>query len=234
MTDYWVPAHAINHDWFVLRNRHLDPRCTECHTVGFRSGDTPDTCYGCHQPAYEATTMPPHEGFPTDCATCHTDAGWVPSTFNHSWALTGAHARIPCSSCHGGSPPVYAGTPTTCVGCHRAQYDASAYPGHGTFPTTCADCHSTEAWRPALEGSHPESRFPIGGGPHRGYECLDCHNPALGSSARGMNTDCVNCHDGGVHSRARMDSVHREEASGYPFGTTSVNFCLDCHPSGRH
>jgi hypothetical protein len=106
-------------------------------------------------------------------------------------------------------------------------------PSHATsgYPTTCIDCHSTAAWQPALEGGHPDDQFRISGGPHEGYECLDCHDPALGSSADGMNTDCVGCHEG-KHERSKMDREH-DEVGDYPFGTTSVNFCLDCHPDGR-
>ncbi len=229
--DAWVPAVAINHEWFVLQNAHAELDCNRCHTVGYRPGDTPNTCVGCHQSDYDNATMPPHDGYPTDCAQCHDDAAWRPSTFDHSWPLDGAHAATACSSCHVGSPPVYAGTPRDCVGCHRADYDSSPYPGHGSFPTTCDTCHTTTAWTPALEAAHPESRFPIQREPHD-YACLDCHNPDLGPSTGGMNTDCIGCHTG-EHSRSRMDSKHREVRD-YPTGTSSVNFCLECHPNGRN
>lgn len=232
VVEAWVPAQAVQHDWFVLRNRHAEQRCSACHTVGYAPGDTPSTCEGCHRDDYDAATMPPHAGYPLACADCHTDAGWRPSTFAHPWTLDGAHARTPCASCHLGDPPTYRGTPTECVGCHREDYDSSPYPGHTTFPTTCATCHTTTAWRPALEGGHPEASFPIAGGPHDPFECLDCHDPARGSSLDGMNTDCIGCHTG-EHSRASVDADHRE-VSGYPLGTSSVNYCLDCHPNGRN
>jgi hypothetical protein len=230
--DDWVPAAAIVHEWFVLRNRHADPaiRCADCHTVGFRPGDTPDTCDGCHHERYLGASAPPHAGMPTDCASCHTDAGWVPSTFVHGWTLDGAHAATPCASCHVGSPPVYAGTPTECIGCHRADYESSPYPRHATFRTTCLDCHTTAAWRPAL--GHPEGRFPISRGAHSDFACADCHDEALGSPSMGMNTDCIGCHTG-EHSRARVDDQHRE-VRGYPVGDPNPHFCLDCHPDGRH
>jgi hypothetical protein len=229
----WVPALPLDHEWFVLRNRHAEIRCADCHTVGYREGDTPTACVGCHRADYDMAEMPPHANYPTDCASCHTDAGWVPSTFSHPWPLTGAHELAACTSCHTGEPPTWAGLPRECVGCHRDDYDMSPYPGHETFPTTCADCHSTTGWTPALEGAHPEDRFPVQNGPHQPFECTSCHDPARGTSVAGMNTDCVGCHHEGVHSRARMDDKHREEPD-YPFETTSVNFCLDCHPDGRN
>jgi hypothetical protein len=228
--DAWVPAVAINHDWFVLQNRHAEAACVDCHTVGFRPGDTPNTCVGCHQEDYDMATMPPHAGYPTDCAQCHDDAGWSPSIFAHSWPLDGAHAARPCMDCHMGDPPVYEGTPRECVGCHREDYDTSPYPGHDAFPTTCVDCHTTTAWTPALEAAHPNDRFPLG--EKHDYPCLDCHNPDLGPSTGGMNTDCVGCHEG-EHTRDRMDREHNEEPD-YPTGPAPPNFCLDCHPDGRH
>lgn len=229
-TDAWVPAVAIQHDWFVLRNRHAEIPCTDCHTGGFAHGATPNTCYGCHQADYETAMMPPHQGYPTDCATCHTDAGWRPSTFAHPWPLDGAHTLIECAACHTGDPPQWAGIPRDCVGCHRADYDTSPYEGHSTFPTTCADCHTTTAWTPALDGAHPEADFPIARGKHRGIECTQCHDPALGPSTDGMNTDCVGCHTG-EHARSRTDRQH-DEVRDYPTGPAPPNFCLDCHPDG--
>ena len=227
----WVPAQAIEHDWFVIANAHVGVQCTACHTTGFAPGDTPRECVGCHLADYEGTTMPPHAGggISTDCASCHTDAGWRPSTFTHPWPLDGAHLRATCGACHG-EPPTYRGTPTQCVDCHRADYDSSPHPGHSTFPTTCADCHTTSGWTPALGGAHPEGRFPITSGPHSRFGCLDCHDPSLGSSTGGMNTDCVGCHTG---EHANEDSGHRE-VRGYPTGPDrSPHFCLDCHPNGR-
>ncbi|MGE0784486.1 MAG: cytochrome c3 family protein [Sandaracinaceae bacterium] len=230
--DAWIPATPINHEWFVLANRHAELSCTECHAVGFGPDQTPSQCEGCHRPEYDAAMMPPHAGYPTDCASCHTDAGWRPSTFVHSFTLDGAHALISCATCHTGEPPRYMGLPTDCVGCHRADYDMSPYPSHQTFPTTCMDCHTTTAWTPALEGAHPNDRFRISGGSHGGYECTQCHNASLGPSTMGMNCDCVGCHEG-EHTRARMDGKHRE-VRGYPAGDAAPSFCLDCHPDGRN
>ncbi len=232
MQDAWRPAVPVQHDWFVLQNRHLDPACTDCHTAGFAEGQTPNTCVGCHQPDYDMASMPPHAGYPTDCATCHSDAGWRPSTFNHPWPLDGAHLLIGCASCHAGDPPQWEGIARDCVGCHREDYDNSPYMGHQTFPTTCATCHTTTAWTPALEGAHPDDRFRISGGAHEGYQCMDCHNPDLGSSAMGANCDCVGCHEG-EHTRANADRDHREVRD-YPTGAAPPNFCLDCHPDGRN
>lgn len=226
----WIPAVAQNHDQFPLNNRHAEIACSSCHTVGFGPGETPNTCVGCHRANYDTATMPPHAGYPTDCASCHDDAGWSPSTFVHPWPLDGAHATTSCFTCHTGDPPQYAGVPRQCVGCHQSDYDTSPYPGHSAFPTACQDCHTTNAWRPALEGAHPEGQFPINAGPHGDVGCTECHDPARGSSAMGMNTNCTGCHE---HRLDRSREQHLE-VNTYPASPTTANFCLDCHPNGRN
>jgi hypothetical protein len=112
-------------------------------------------CYGCHAADYRSVRHPPHERVrPTTCAVCHLERAWKPEQRNHPWQLTGAHATTDCFACHVGTPPLFANTPTACVGCHRADYDRSEYPGHDRFALTCADCHSTKAWRPAQKPTH--------------------------------------------------------------------------------
>ena len=73
VTEAWIPALALQHDWFLLQNRHAEIPCVDCHTVGFRSGDTPTECVGCHRADYDGAMAPP----PTDCASCHSEAGCV-------------------------------------------------------------------------------------------------------------------------------------------------------------
>jgi hypothetical protein len=108
-----------------------------------------------------------------------------------------------------------------CVACHLGDSP------HDDGRTACGDCHSTTAWLPALEGAHPEDRFPIARGAHSGIECVECHDPSLGSSSGGENTNCVRCHD-----RSRADDQHQEEP-GYAWDDGNAHFCLRCHPSGR-
>ena len=199
--------------------------------VEVRSSD----CVVCHAADVQHALNPPHEGFPDTCGTCHSSDAWMPASFMHPWPLNGAHAMVDdCTSCHVGDPPVYAGTPTVCVGCHQSDYDNSPFPGHSEFPTTCENCHTTTAWTPAVGGNHPEGDFPIQAGPHSKYrdDCVSCHNPDLGSPVDGENADSVGCHDG-QHTRARMDPKH-DEVGGYPSATEfpSPNFCLDCHADG--
>lgn len=76
----WHPD-VLHHDW-ELTGAHAadDVECFDCH-VGSPPvyEGTPDTCVGCHRDD-ELHTFPAHHTFGTDCASCHTSAGWRPST----------------------------------------------------------------------------------------------------------------------------------------------------------
>ncbi len=204
----WRPAQAIRHDWWPLRNRHLEQACAACHASGYTSRSTPRACEDCHRGDYDAAIAPPHVGYPTDCAQCHDDAGWRPSTFMHPWPLQGAHLRISCFDCHWGDPPTYAGTPRDCAGCHEADYNRTTRPPHAAsaLPTDCTTCHTTEAWVPSTF-AHPWTLD----GAHAGAACVSCHTGTPPRYA-GTPTRCVDCHD----------------PSPDPGHTTSTA-CADCH-----
>jgi hypothetical protein len=303
-TQGWSPAQVQDHFWWPLQNKHVGPACTDCHTTGFRQGDTPTDCQGCHRKDYDNATNPKHNGFPLDCKMCHTDTGFQPSTYKHPWPLDGLHATTACNLCHTGDPPryantptgcadchqkdadgaaspihkglsttctdchtpagwkpssyvhpwplqgkhvlvacvachagptpVYKGTPTDCYACHKAESDASTFPGHATFPHTCLDCHQLSGWSPAITGPHPEAKFAITTGIHAapGIGCQDCHVLAKGVSSGGANTDCIHCHLGD-HIVPDIDAKHLQLAvPNYPTGLVSTNYCLTCHPTG--
>jgi hypothetical protein len=229
----WKPATEFKHPWPLL-GAHSKLACEGCH-VGNPpkfAGTSPE-CVSCHKADFDgAVATGGHQNTITVCETCHNTHAWKPAAqFQHPFPLTGAHTGTPCASCHVGNPPVYKGTPQDCVGCHQADYDASPYPGHQTFPTTCTSCHTTSAWKPASGTGHPESSFPITSGAHKNYACNECHNQSLGANGKG-NADCVGCHTG-AHTRSKMDNKH-SGVKNYPKGTAPPNFCLDCHPKGKH
>lgn len=194
--------------------------CSSEHDPAVMSVSASD-CNVCHNPEYQAATLPPHVGiFPNECALCHTNDAWQPAIFEHESVAN-----------------------RECVLCHQANYDGTTMPSHaGLYPTTCDDCHGTVSWIPAIGGAHPESAFPLANGAHQGITCAQCHDPTRGSSAMGENTDCVGCHTG-EHSLGQMNDKHKEVnfyteyrdvddpgdvLSGGPA------FCLLCHPNGRN
>lgn len=107
-------------------------------------------CDSCHMTDFRAA--PKHVGQkPTKCAVCHESYAWHPQRVDHPfYALDGAHAKAACFDCHTGNPPLFGGTPKECVGCHRADFDRSRFPGHSSFPLTCEKCHSVSGWKPTL------------------------------------------------------------------------------------
>ncbi len=210
---------------FALTGAHLNVTCVECHSSGFTN--TPSECVACHQSDYASSLNPSHTALQlsTDCATCHSTApGWAPATFavhNNFYSLNGAHAAISsqCADCHFGN---YTNTPTTCVGCHQSDYNATNDPNHIQlqFPNQCASCHNENAWVPSTF-NHDNQYFPIYSGKHQGEwnQCADCHtNP--GNYAV---FTCTNC-----HTNPETNEEH-EDVSGYVYQSPA---CLACHPTG--
>lgn len=187
---HWSPARDFDHSQhFPLVEAHTHVTCVGCHTTGFEPGDTPTDCVGCHLDDYEGALEPSHDGYPLDCASCHSQTAFRPSTFDHDWPLRNAHARTACSNCHVGDPPRYQGTPRECVACHREDYERAINPSHEGFSTDCAGCHDDSSWR---GGTLEEHSWPLLGA-HASAMCSSCH---LGDPPiyLGTPTTCIGCH----------------------------------------
>ncbi len=218
-------------------------------------------CVGCHLDDFRAVRSPRHVGVkPTTCGVCHSQQAWSPSVVRHGWPLTGAHAEVPCFRCHDTTPPVFEGTPTACMRCHRADFDRSEFPGHARFPTACARCHGTAAWKPARRPAaappappatpaHPAVGAPrprpVGGATPAPPSREPQHPEARFPIRAGNHADieCRTCHDQGgamgrdntdcvqCHARSRYDRIHRRVRD-YPDGVASAHFCVTCHTRG--
>lgn len=148
----WKPAtFAIHNNYYVLAGAHVSiaNNCVSCHNGNYNS--TPNTCVGCHQQDYNQTTNPPHASaqFPTDCASCHTQNVWVPSTFNHDGQYfpiySGKHQGEwnLCSDCH--TTPTNYGL-FSCIDCHEHnQIDMNSehngVSGYTYNSLACYQCH---------------------------------------------------------------------------------------------
>lgn len=215
----------FNHDFFPLTFGHAINECNLCHNGNYTS--TPNTCNGCHMPDYTATTNPNHSAvqFPTNCAVCHNETAWAPSSFNHnSFPIVGAHTAITnCNDCHHGN---YTITPNTCAGCHMPDYDATTNPNHSTalFSTDCTICHTQSGWTPS-SFDHDAQYFPIYSGKHDGEwnSCTDCHT----NSGNYAIFSCVDCHE---HDNQTSVNNDHSGVSGYSYNS---NACLTCHPDGN-
>lgn len=198
----WSEASRLDHDRsnFPLRGAHQKVECKACHaTPRFR--ETPSDCVACHRAGDK------HQGtLGKGCATCHTDANWKATKFDHGrtrFVLRGGHAAPPrrCAECHRDLAS-FRPTPLACVSCHRKDDRHESQLGGA-----CEACHGDGAWR-AGRFDHAHARFALSGA-HVRVACKQCHaSPRFRDAPR----DCVGCH--------RKDDRHNAR-----FGES----CADCH-----
>ncbi len=256
----WAPSTFNHNTFYPLNGAHaaIANDCALCH-IGGNYTNTPNTCAGCHTPDYNATVNPNHVAaqFPTDCATCHSETAWAPSTFNHNtfYPLNGAHAAIAndCALCHVGGN--YTNTPNTCAGCHTPDYNAAVNPNHvaAQFPTDCATCHNETGWAPSsfdhntfypLIGAHAAiandcALCHVGGNyANTPNTCAGCHTPDYNGAtdpnhvAAQFPTDCAICHTQTAWAPSTFD-----HNTIYPFTGAHIaiaNDCALCHVGGNY
>lgn len=250
-TTAWRGSGFAHTTRFPLTGAHLAASCLGCHGDGVYAGKSAE-CASCHQVQYTATTRPPHgpSGIGTRCTDCHTTAAWPGATYNHdatAFPLTGAHRASTCDGCH--ADRVYRGKPSSCVSCHRPDYDAAKAPSHAGFPTECAACHATTTWTGGTF-DHATTAFPLtgahraagcqlchGDGVYRGKPstCASCHQadytattrPPHGSS--GIGTTCTSCHT----TAAWLPGTYDHSATAFPLtGAHTTATCAGCHADG--
>jgi predicted CXXCH cytochrome family protein len=217
-TSSWTMA-TFNHNntAFPLTGAHITVPCASCH-VNNNYTTLPTACYGCHQADFTGTTNPAHvaAGFPTDCTLCHTTTNWTTSTFNHAsvFPLVGAHAVLACAQCHTNNN--YTTLPTTCFGCHQADWNGTANPSHAAagFPTTCDTCHNTTVWTTVTFNHALYANYPLTGA-HATLTCAQCHT---NNSYTSTPTACYACHQADFTGTTNPNHV----TSGFP---TDCSLC---------
>ena len=218
-TTNWTSS-TFNHSntAFPLTGAHLTVACAQCH-VNNNYTTLPTACYGCHQADFTGTTNPAHvaAGFPTDCTLCHTTSNWTTSTFNHAsvFPLTGAHATLACAQCHTNNN--YTTLPTTCYGCHQADFTGTTNPSHvaAAFPTTCDTCHNTTSWTTVTFNHALYANWALTGF-HATLTCAQCHT---NNNYGNLSTACYSCHQADFTGTTNPAHV----AAGFPTD------CTICH-----
>jgi hypothetical protein len=219
---------------FPLTGQHLGVSCASCHPGGQYKG-IPKNCFGCH------ANDDQHNGqYGTDCAACHTTAGWAKVSFDHSstsFPLNGKHVGVNCTSCHVNGQ--FKGTPKNCYGCH-----ANDDNHNGQLGQDCAACHSTAGWDKATF-DHSQSSFPLTG-KHMGVNCASCH---VNGQFKGTPKNCYACHANddnhngqlgqdcaACHTTSGWDNVTFDHSqSEFPLAGKHVGVnCASCHPGGRY
>lgn len=197
--------HTLEKTHFALSGKHVDVKCSKCHTDPSRFKGAPHECVACHLKADK------HKGqYGKKCETCHTDMDWKKIRFDHDtqtkFKLLGKHELAKCVSCHKAPLFTREKTPTTCIACHRKD-DVHK----GGLGDKCATCHNEEKWKSAKFDHDKDTKFPLSG-KHVTTKCDACHKPELKAAAEKLATTCIGCH--------KKDDKHKES-----FGTK----CESCH-----
>ena len=176
---------------FPLLGAHKDATCRSCHTGPVYTVKTETTCITCHK------RDDVHAGkLGTDCATCHTPAGWTEQVaFDHDltrFPLNGLHTVVPCEACH--ITADYKDTASGCNDCHAKDDEHK-----GRLGPTCNTCHNPNDWKLWTFDHAKQTDFALDGG-HTGLQCVACHTKRVTKKIE-LSTDCAACH--------RRDDVHR-------------------------
>jgi predicted CXXCH cytochrome family protein len=208
----------------ALTGVHANRQCADCHLAGQAYAAVRQTCDGCHHTDFVAAKDPDHvaAGFSITCTTCHALLpGWMGATYaTHSTSpinpKQGAHGAVTCTQCHTKSP--YSSAPTTCDGCHHADYVATTNPSHTAagYSTDCASCHQILAGWAGANLNHPTSPIALTG-VHANRQCADCH--LAGQAYAAVQQTCDGCHHTDFVAAKNPDHV----AAGF-----STN-CTTCH-----
>ncbi|MBV8757645.1 MAG: hypothetical protein JO257_10230 [Deltaproteobacteria bacterium] len=244
---------------YKLTGRHAKIACSDCHKPAFFSGavaaaltkeERPRTylglstaCVTCHADVHK-----PSLG--SDCATCHDTTNWRADTtskaFDHNttrYPLVGAHVKVDCTKCHGGTAQKLANLHPafdTCKTCHTDPHAGAM----GTAATACASCHLETAWKDLHydRTSHAPRTMPLVGG-HAKPTCAACHGdkndrkplpacltchadphkPSLGSR-------CESCHQVTAWVSTAATKVQFHDKTAYPLRGLHITVACDkCH-----
>ena len=140
--------------------------------------------------------------------------------FNHlqtGFALSGAHLKLECETCHVGG--VFKGTPTACDGCHSPgrRVVATIKPSNHVLTTQpCDACHTNTITFSGIRFNH------IGVQPKT---CAQCHNGVMGpgkpSGHIATTSQCDSCHRNTTWIPAGFDHISASPPV--------MNRCSDCH-----
>jgi len=222
-TDSWSMRKDASFDHavvgFPLTGQHKVIDCVPCH-AGLKFTALRSDCVSCHADVHKGELG-------GDCARCHSPEAWqIPDMVQKHqqtrFPLQGRHPTIDCQSCHSNAAQhQYAGTPTTCIGCHRSDYELTQAPNHiaAGFPTDCVKCHRVTALVFPQGFDHNFTAFPLTGA-HRAVACNSCHTNQV---YRSTPSECVACH--------LVDYVSTSSPN-----HLQVNFettCENCHTTTR-
>jgi hypothetical protein len=171
-------------------------------------------CAACH--------LDPHQGTLPRCTACHDTRRFRPTTIDvaahgrYKFALDGAHAAVPCITCHKElqhapttsslilaqwtGPRLSFTTPAGgCAACHATPHGAQ-FVGRRDRGA-CESCHGVDQFRPAAKFDHEhDASFSLKGA-HAHVPCARCHPTSRSLTGQPMvvykpvSAKCESCHD---------------------------------------
>ncbi|MBK8953948.1 MAG: hypothetical protein IPM34_00120 [Saprospiraceae bacterium] len=222
----WQPARFDQHDQiYQINGAHKLLDCASCHKGNYIN--TPNTCSGCHIEDYNNTLDPAHLAlkFSTECASCHTENQWVPSTFEHDGQhfpiYSGKHKGqwMECRDCHINPTDIKV---ISCVVCHLKQETDDEHQmvtGYFYQDQACFACHPTGDGEDKFD--HNTTTFPLTGA-HAQTLCISCHQ----SGFKGTPTECSACHQNDFNASLNPNHINL----GLPMDCGS---CHTTHPDWK-
>jgi hypothetical protein len=255
-TDSWKmrPDASFDHSetGFSLEGQHTTVQCISCHKE-LRFAGAAHECTSCHVDVHKAELG-------TMCTRCHTQRTWKITDMAERHQLTrfpllGRHATVDCQDCHAGQTrQQYNGTPITCYGCHRSDYQKTSNPNHAAagFSTECGTCHKMNAFKWSTGFDHSLTTFPLTGAhlstpctlchktpdfKNTTIECYSCHRSDYQSSTDPNHliaqfpTSCQSCHT----PTAWRPSTFSHDNTSFPLtGAHRAVLCKNCHVNNRY
>ena len=234
---------------FPLHGKHKMLACKQCHKDAWRKGNKLPGQFRLNRRSCSSCHDDPHDGrLQGGCASCHTEADWHKTIFDHNktrFALSGKHAQALCVACH---KDAQYRAPRVCSSCHQAE-DIH----RGTMGDNCGKCHGTASWH-RVKFDHNKTRFPLGqshadvqcalchtGKPHqfdwlftgkiqKRERCIACHKRD-DMHAGIYGSDCSRCHRGSTWKAVSFD--HNRLTSYALHGRHKKVACVACHAAGK-
>lgn len=224
---------------FALNGAHERVGCANCHAKGKPFAPVPhDTCETCH----ESDSIHGNTFKSRPCVYCHTESSWrnekVKTEDHEKFAkfdAVGAHARLPCVTCHKGlksTPPKAAENENNCAACHTNIHGSEWVKDQAKG---CLRCHTNTRWAPATVDNKDHKDFAKwtlfapgddakaqAKGKHMQLQCVRCHRDLAEVPQK---QECVFCH---VDWHATLASADPVQGKPTTPPATRPN-CADCH-----
>ena len=227
-----------NQTRFPLVGMHQKVNCNECHRSNRSLKNLIfNRCSYCHEDYHRGQFS--HRQQKGDCKECHSEEGFLPSTFSveqhnvGTYPLQGAHLAVPCNLCHPKSNDgmiKFRFSSTHCQTCHRDPHNKGADLYLSAYNISykndiCQYCHTFDSWS-KITFDHLKTNFKLTG-KHESISCKSCHkndvpDPDVSVILKLNKTKCQECHHD-IHA-GQFKSLKSDESE-------SVNFvkCDKCH-----